>query len=86
MRKIMRIFLIGMLCGVMLAATFTFVFTIPANNFRWQMEIWKRGGAAFTIDKNVHAGWKWLVEPATDAPHQKRVVAPSVIKVRSERI
>ena len=35
-RKIMRIFLIGMLCGVMLAAAFTFVFAIPANNYRWQ--------------------------------------------------
>ena len=87
MRKIMRIFLIGMLCGVTLAAAFTFVFTIPANNYRWQIEIWKRGGAAFTIDKDGHSGWKWLVEPATDAHGQKRVTAPpSVVRVRSEQL
>jgi hypothetical protein len=76
-----------MLCGVTLAAAFTFVFAIPANNFHWQMEIWKRGGAAFTIDKNGHGGWKWLVEPATDTPPQKRVITPpSAVKVRSERL
>ena len=59
----MRIFLIGMLCGVMIAAVFTYVFAIPANNYHWQMEIWKRGGAAWTFDKNGHPGWKWMVEP-----------------------
>lgn len=83
----MRIFLIGMLCGVTLAAAFTFVFTIPANNYHWQVEIWKRGGAAFTIDKDGHGGWKWLVEPATGAPRQKRITAPpSAVKVRSEQL
>ena len=76
-----------MLSGVTLAAAFTFVFAIPANNFHWQMEIWKRGGAAFTIDKNGHGGWKWLVEPATNAPPQKRVIAPPfAVKVRSEQL
>ena len=39
-RKIMRIFLMGMLSGVALAAAFTFVLAIPANNYHWQMEIW----------------------------------------------
>ena len=83
----MRIFLIGMLCGVMTATAFTYAFAIPANNYHWQMEIWKRGGAAFTIDKNGHNGWKWLVESATDAPRQKRVIAaPSAVKVRSEQL
>ena len=57
----MRIFLIGMLCGVMLAAAFTYAFAIPANSYHWQMEIWKRGDAAFTVDKNGHGSWKWLV-------------------------
>ncbi len=59
-----RLFLSGMLSGVMLAAAFTYVFAIPANNYRWQTEIWERGGAAWTFDmKSGHTGWKWLVEP-----------------------
>jgi hypothetical protein len=71
-----RLFLIGMLCGVMTAAVFTYAFAIPANNYYWRMEIWKRGGAAWTYDKNGHFGWQWLEAiPAT--PRQKRVSAPS---------
>jgi len=42
MRKMIRIFLIGMLGGVMITAAFA----IPANSDYWRMEIWKRGGAA----------------------------------------
>lgn len=84
----MRLFLIGMLCGVMLAATFTYVFAIPANNFYWQSEIWKRGGAAWTMDmKSGHTGWKWLVEPKGGTLHQKRIVAPpSAVKVGIEQL
>lgn len=84
----MRLFLIGMLCGVMLAATFTYVFAIPANNFYWQSEIWKRGGAAWTMDmKSGHTGWKWLVEPKGGTSHQKRIVAPpSAVKVGIEQL
>ena len=47
----MRLFLIGMLCGVMITAAFTYVFAIPANSDYWRMEIWKRGGAAWTVDR-----------------------------------
>ena len=86
-RKMRRLFLVGMLCGVMITAAITYVFALPANNYYWKMEIWKRGGAAFTIDRNGHAGWKWLVEPATDAPRQKRVIAPpAAVKVNSEQL
>ena len=46
-----------MLFGVMITAAVTYVFAIPANNYYWQMEIWKRGGAAWTFDKNGH---HWL--------------------------
>jgi hypothetical protein len=86
-RKMIRLFLIGVLCGVMITAAVTVVFAIPANNYHWQMEIWKRGGAAFTSDKNGHFGWKWMVEPTSDAPSQKRVIVPSSkVKVRSEQL
>jgi hypothetical protein len=82
-----RIFLIGVLSGVMITAAVTFVFTIPANSFYWQMEIWKRGGAAWTFDKNGHFGWKWTVEPVSDAPRQRRVIIPtSQTNVRSDRL
>jgi len=84
----MRIYLIGMLCGVMLAATFTYVFAIPANNYRWQMEIWNRGGAAWTYDmKSGRTGWKWVVEPVPDVLPKKPLVVPlSQTKSRTEQL
>ncbi len=82
-----RIFLVGMLCGVMITAAVTYVFAIPANNYYWRMEIWKRGGAAWTYDRNGHPGWKWMVEPTSDTPSQKPVIVPSSQKkVRSEQL
>jgi hypothetical protein len=82
-----RIFLIGTLCGVMTAATFTYLFAIPANSTYWRMEIWKRGGAAWTVDKNGHSGWRWMVEPIPDTPTQNRVIVPpSQTKVRTEKL
>lgn len=84
----MRIYLIGMLSGVSLAAVFTYVFALPANSDFWRMEIYKRGGAKWTIDKNGHVGWHWMVEPIPDMPNPPgRVVAPpSVIKVRGDKL
>lgn len=80
-------FLIGMLCGVMTAAAFTYAFALPANSDYWRMEIYKRGGAAWTEDKSGHIGWRWMVEPIPDTPLQKRVIAPpSAVKVKSERL
>ena len=83
-----RLFLIGMLCGVMVTAAFTYMFAIPANNYYWQREIWERGGAAWTFDmKSGHSGWKWLVEPKAAAPPQKPVSAPaSTINARTEQL
>ena len=82
-----RTFLIGVLCGVMITAAVTFVFAIPANSDHWRMEIWKRGGAAWTFDKNGKIGWMWTVKPMSDAPQQKRVIVPSShVNVRSEQL
>src|SRR6266705_1687744 len=82
-----RFFLIGMLFGAMITAAVTYVFALPANSDYWRMEIWKRGGAAWTFDKNGHFGWKWMVEPIPDTPRQKPVtVPPSQTKVRTERL
>jgi hypothetical protein len=82
-----RLFLIGMLCGVMITAAVTYAFAIPANSNYWRMEIWKRGGAAWTVDKNGHSGWKWMVNPIPDTPSKKRISAPpSAVKVRSEQL
>ena len=72
----MRLFLIGMLLGVMIMAAVTLVFAIPANDFRWRMEIFRRGGAAWTVDQNGHLGWKWMVEPVSDIPGAKRAIVP----------
>ena len=82
-----RIFLIGALCGVMITAAVTYGFAIPANNTYWRMEIWKRGGAAWTSDKNGHFGWRWMVEPIPDIPRAKPVIVPSSHpNVRTERL
>jgi hypothetical protein len=71
----------------MITAAVTYVFAIPANNYHWRMEIWNRGGAAWTFDKNGHFGWKWLVEPIPDARPAKPVIAPSSqTDTRSERL
>ena len=66
-----------MLCGVVLAATFTYMFAIPANNDYWRMEIWNRGGAAWTYDKDGHLGWKWMIDPIPDPRPAKRFVTPA---------
>ena len=80
-------FLIGVLFGVMLTAAITFVFAIPANSDHWRMEIWKRGGAAWTFDKNGHLSWKWMVEPIPDTPQPKRVIVPSSqTNIRNEHL
>jgi len=82
-----RLFLIGMLCGVMITAAVTVVFAIPANSDYWRMEIWKRGGAAWTVDKNGHSDWQWMVEPISDTPRKKSVIVPSThVNVRTEKL
>jgi hypothetical protein len=85
----MRTYLVGMLCGVILAATFTYLFALPANNYHWQMEIWKRGGAVWTYDMKTGrpTGWKWMVEPKADPPRQKPVTVPAQrVNVRAEQL
>jgi len=84
-----RIFLSGMLFGVMITTAFTLAFAIPANSDYWRMEIWKRGGAAWTMDmKTGHTGWKWMVEPIPDAPipAKRVIVPPSKVKVSVEQL
>ena len=83
-----RLFLIGMLFGVMITSVVTLVFAIPANNYHWQMEIWQRGGAAWTMDmKSGHTGWKWMIEPIPDTPPKKPAIVPSSqTKVSTEQL
>ena len=83
-----NIFLIGMLSGVMTAAAFTYVFAIPANNYYWKAEIWRRGGAAWTFDmKSGHMDWKWMVESKADAPREGPVAAPGYkVNIRTEQL
>jgi hypothetical protein len=87
-RKMTRLFLIGMLCGVMVTAAVTYAFTLPANSNYWRTEIWKRGGAAWTVDKNGHVGWEWRVEPIPDTPNGAKpaVVPPSRANAHTERL
>jgi hypothetical protein len=87
MRKMIRLFLIGVLCGVMMAAAVAFGLAIPANSDHWRMEIWKRGGGAWIFDKNGHLSWMWTVKPIPDTPSKKQLFIPSSqTNVRSERL
>jgi hypothetical protein len=71
----------------MITTVFTFVFTIPANSDYWRIEIYKRGGAEWTVGQNGHTGWKWLVEPISDTPRQKPVIVPSSqTNIRAEQL
>jgi len=72
-----RIFLIGMLFGVMITAAAAYVFAIPANSDYWRWEIWKRGGAAWTFDRDGKISWKWTVKPVPDTPKPKKGIVPS---------
>jgi gas vesicle protein len=82
-----RVFLIGVLFGVMITAAVTLVFTIPGNSDYWRIEIWKRGGGAWTSDKSGHLSWMWTVKPIPDTPSKKRVIIPSSQpSVRVERL
>jgi len=86
-KKMIRLFLNGVLCGVVITAAFTYLFAIPANNYHWQTEIWNRGGGAFTMDmKSGRTGWKWLIEPVPDTPPKKpaAIVPSSQTNVRTE--
>jgi hypothetical protein len=75
--KMGRMFLYGILCGVMMAAAVTFFVAIPANNDHWRVEIVKRGGGTWYFDKKGHLGWMWTVEPASDIrPVKKVIVVP----------
>jgi len=71
----------------MITAAVTFALAIPANSDHWRMEIWRRGGGAWTFDKSGHLSWKWMVEPIPDTSSEKRAIVPSShVKVRSERL
>src|SRR5438477_12604323 len=86
-KKMRRLFLIGALCGVMITAAFTYGFAIPANSDHWRLEIYQRGGGAYTMDKNGHTGWKWLIEPIPDTLLAKPATVPSLpAKVRTEKL
>ena len=60
-----------------MAAAITLIFAIPANSDHWRMEIWKRGGGAWTSDNKGHISWMWTVKPIPDTPRQKRVIVPA---------
>ena len=62
-----RVFLSGILCGVMMAAAVTFILAIPANNDHWRVEIVKRGGGTWYFDKKGNLGWRWTVPLVSDS-------------------
>jgi hypothetical protein len=85
--KAIRLFLVGVLCGVIITAAVAFGLAIPANSDHWRMEIWKRGGGAWIFDKNGHLSWTWTVQQIPDMPPKKPAIIPSSqTNVRSEHL
>jgi len=74
--KMRRMFLYGILCGVMIAAAVTFLVAIPANNDHWRVEIVKRGGGTWYVDKSGHLGWMWTVQPVPGPARPAKVIVP----------
>ena len=56
-------FVMGMLCGLALAALVTFTTAIPKINDYWRTEIVKRGGGAWYFDKQGKTHWMWTAQP-----------------------
>ena len=69
-------FLIGSLCGAMLAAGVTFALAIPANNDHWRMEIVNRGGGTWYFDNNGKLGWMWTAQPLSQRARPATIIAP----------
>ena len=86
-RKMVRLFLIGTLFGVMITAAVTYVFAIPANSDYWRMEICNRGGELGPSTKMaVSAGSGWLIQfPDTPSPTSECDTS-SDVKVHTERL
>jgi hypothetical protein len=78
-----RIFLIGVLSGVVITAAVTFVFAIPANTYHWQMEI---GNAVGSL--GLRQEWPshlTTVEPLSTPPRRKPLRRP-LLNPRIERL
>jgi hypothetical protein len=71
-----RMFLYGILCGVTMAAAVTFLVAIPANNDLWRVEIVKRGGGTWYVDKNGRLGWMWTAEVIPKRIQPVKVIVP----------
>jgi hypothetical protein len=74
--KMRRMFLYGILCGVIMAAAVTFSVAIPANNDHWRAEIVKRGGGTWYFDKNGKLGWMWTAELLSEPARPAAIVVP----------
>jgi hypothetical protein len=74
--KFIRVFLIGILCGVMMAAAVTFFVAIPANNDHWRVEIVKRGGGMWYIDRSGHLGWMWTAQLLAPRARPAKIIVP----------
>ena len=71
-----RVFLSGILCGVMMAAAVTFALAIPANNDHWRVEIVNRGGGTWYLDTEGNIGWMWTVQPISQPAHPATIITP----------
>ena len=69
-------FLIGILCGVIMAAVVTFAVTIPGIDELWRVEITKRGGGDWSMDEAGHLHWRWTAQRISERGHAPTVIVP----------
>ena len=72
----MRLFLSGILCGMIMALVITFTVTIPGTNNLWRAEITKRGGGDWSMDKEGNFHWRWTAQPISYRHSAPRIIVP----------
>jgi hypothetical protein len=59
-----------------MAAVVTFAVTVPGIDELWRVEITKRGGGDWSMDKEGHLHWRWTAQRISERGHTPTVIVP----------
>ena len=59
-----------------MAAVVTFAVAIPGIDELWRIEITKRGGGDWSVDKEGHLHWRWTAQRISDRGYSRTVIVP----------
>jgi hypothetical protein len=57
-----------------MGAVVTFAVTIPGIDEVWRVEITKRGGGDWSVDKEGNFHWTWTAQPICERGHSRTVI------------